>query len=328
MNYAVYNLEFPSWCDRLDVGPCEFTRTPDYRGAVLSLQHNVTFTAEFEVRASPGTHQVTAQVAVCGDPGGSVFRDNSEGATALDDVLLLLSLLTGREVFASTSDLGVEQHRLLVADARPFAGGGLLRVGIPYEPVPGGTGLHGSYDGGFQQDLQRMYDLTRTARWRNDYGHGHYLGLALDAFRQQPLRARFVLSWALWEHLFALRHRWMSDNAIQRMSSEEKIAFMFHEYILLENGIDEKTRMAIRRLARMRNRLMHYGFFPDDELATGHAVLFLELTEFVVARTLGIATANILDTRERLAAFCEGRRVWTSWEVLSGAARRDGDKGS
>src|SRR3990170_8436993 len=131
MNLAVYNLEFPSWCDRLVVGPYEFTRIPDYRSALLGLQHNVTFTSEFEVRAETGTHQLTAHVAVRGDHGDSVFWGGKKGATALDDVVLLLSLLTGREVFAYPTDLGIPQHELLLADPRPHAGGSLLRVGIP-----------------------------------------------------------------------------------------------------------------------------------------------------------------------------------------------------
>lgn len=326
MSYVVYNLEFPSWCERLAVGPFELTRTADYRTALLGLQHYVSFVAEFTVAAAMGTHQVTAHVGVHGAPGGSVFRGNAKGATALDDVLLLLSLLTGREVFAYPSDLDVAQHNLLMADTRPHAGGGLLRAGMPYESAPGGTGLHGHYDIGFERDLVRMYDLTRTAEWRKRYGDGHYLALALSSFRQQPLEARFALSWALWEHLFALGHPWMSVNAIHRMSSVEKIAFIFYEYTLLDDGINDKARVVISRLTSMRNRLTHYGFFPDDELAIGHAVLFLELTEFVVARTLGIAAANVLNTRERLAAFCEGKRVWTPYEILSGASRSEGGR--
>jgi len=69
----------------------------------------------------------------------------------------------------------------------------------------------------------------------------------------------------------------------------------------------------------MRNKLIHFGHFPrSSENAPKHepsdssgqgwlydAILFIELTEFIITKTLGLSPSNVLNTMEKFEDFLE-----------------------
>ena len=127
--------------------------------------------------------------------------------------------------------------------------------------------------------------------------------LAQQAFRYQPLETAFTQCWTIWEHLFSVHNdRWLSDEAIRRLSSTEKIAFLLVEYGLWKE-IDETARKRIKTLKDIRNRLVHFGRFPEHGPIYDGADLFIRWTEFIIAKSLGLSPSNVLDTKEKSNNF-------------------------
>ena len=67
--------------------------------------------------------------------------------------------------------------------------------------------------------------------------------------------------------------------------------------------IDKHSRIQIRRLAETRNRLVHFGKFPELDQVHKDAELFIQLTESLIARILGLIPSNVLNTKERTNEF-------------------------
>src|SRR3990167_3927920 len=97
----VYNLEFPEYVMEFNIGSYRFKRTANYEEAFAGLQHVVEVSGgEFPQKLNTGTHQQTAtveipqkeEVAILPWIRGSKFKK-------LQDVLLMLTLFTGRNVF-------------------------------------------------------------------------------------------------------------------------------------------------------------------------------------------------------------------------------------
>lgn len=302
MRKEVYNLEFPSWCPAMTIFGYQFTRVDDYRDRVASLQHLITCYSEFEIHANTGKHAVTAYVDLPKSEAKSVLKWPGSGNTALSDILLLLSIFTGRDVFIVDNTSDNRSDSILIADPRIYQWGGVLRTSIPYKKHPVDPDPYG-YDIGFEEGLNQTYVLIRSEEWQCKYQGGYFLFLARQAFRRQPLEAAFIQCWTIWEHLFAVLNRsWLSSEQIERLSSFEKIAFLLVEYAL-RGEVDNPTRKRVKSLAKMRNRLIHFGRFPERGSAYDDAVLFIRLTEFVIAKTLGLSPSNVFNTMEKLENF-------------------------
>ena len=135
---------------------------------------------------------------------------------------------------------------------------------------------------------------------------GYFLFLARQAFRTRSLESAFIQCWTIWEHLFAVHnHKWLSDEKIHLLSSNEKISYILVKYGL-KGEIDNKSRKRIKELAEIRNRLVHYGRFPKRQ-DTNNAEFFIRLTEFVIAKTLGLIPSEVFDTTKRLEDFLKGK---------------------
>ena len=136
--------------------------------------------------------------------------------------------------------------------------------------------------------------------------------LAQQAFRRQPLETAFTQCWTIWEHLFAVHNdRWLSGEQLERLNATEKIAFLLVEYALKgEVGDSEKERVS--SLKRTRNRLVHFGYFPKHDSVYDDAILFVRLTEFIIAKILGLEPCDVFNTMQELEDFLkrkpEGRR--------------------
>jgi len=302
----VYNLEFPSWCPELNIYGYRFTRVDDYRERFLSLQHLISSISEFHVESNTGTHSITAFVELPDSAEEEAMLDwSGNNNKALMDILLLLSLFIGRDIFTlkpqDDKEIKISKD-VIIADPRFYAWGGILRCSIPYkeqpiEPEPLG------YDIGFEEGINKIYKLIRSDEWQEEYRRGYFLFLAKMAFRRQTLESSFVQCWTIWEHLFAiLNDNWLSNKQIQLMSSAEKISYLLVKYAL-SGEIDNVSRKRIEALAEIRNRLIHFGRFPERESVHDHAILFIRLTEFIISKILGLSPSNVFNTVENLEKY-------------------------
>ena len=220
--------------------------------------------------------------------------------------MLLLSLFTKRDVFSA--DATERSVNLITADPREYGMGGLLRCSIPYKNKPIPDDEPDGYDISFEEGINQVYLLVRSEDWQRKYQSGHFLLLARQAFRRQPLETVFIQCWTIWEHLFCiLNSNWLSSRQTRQISSFEKIAFLLVTYTL-KNEIDDSARGQIKALAEIRNRLIHFGYFPDNAIQDD-AVMFTELTEFVIAKILGLSPSEASDTSAKLEDFLKKCRV-------------------
>jgi hypothetical protein len=145
--------------------------------------------------------------------------------------------------------------------------------------------------------------LLHDTEWQHRYERGYFLVLANHAFKNQPLEAAFTQCWTIWEHLFATMNRaWASDDALRNIHAADKIAFVLHTFAL-KPEIENADRERIRSLAAIRNRLVHHGRFPPNDTVYADAVLFVQITEFVVEKSLGLGPSNLFNTVERFDDF-------------------------
>ncbi len=303
MRKEVYNLQFPSWCEEMTVFGYHFTRVDDYQTKVTSLQHLVTSHAEFQIRANTGNHAVTAYVDLPEREEKPVIKRFGSDSTALSDILLFLSIFTSRDVFTVDDASDGSGDRIIIADPRVYDWGGVLITSIPYknQPIPDDE-PHG-YNIGFEEGLNQVYSLVRSEDWQRKYKGGYFLILAQQAFRRQPLETAFTQCWTIWEHLFSVHNdRWLSDEQLRWLRTEEKIAFLLVEYAL-KGEIDKSEKGRIKSLAKIRHKLVHSGYFPERSSVYNDAVLFIRLTEFIIAKTLGLEPSNVFNTMEGLEDF-------------------------
>jgi hypothetical protein len=299
----VYNLEFPSWCSELTIHGYRFTRIPDYEQAVAKLQRLGTGYSEFWKYANTGQHIITAELEIPAREEEAVLPWNKNQNTALEDILLLLSIFTARDLFV-VDDL---EHDPLLIDSRRYEWGGILRTSIPFRAQPIGPGPR-RFNIGFEEGLNKIYDLIRSKPWRQRYRNGSFLLLVEAAFRRQELETAFIQCWTIWEHLFTvLNSSWLLEDSIRQIKSVEKISFLMVEYALV-GQIDKPSRKRIESLAHIRNELVHFGRFPERSQAHDDAILFIHLTEFIIAKILGLQPSNVFDTMEKLEEFLNDSR--------------------
>lgn len=313
MTLDVYNLEFRHGCHEMTVGGYRFERVEDYETQLLGLQHLVDCRSEFSVRPCTGANQVTARVALPDPEPGSILPRSSVDATGLDDVLLLLSIFTGRQVFAVREERDVGEPRVLLADPRISRWSGVIQVSIPYEPsAPRSANDPASVsDNGLQIHLNRVYELMGTSDWRGKYRGGYFLFLFRTMLQERTIEAAFTQCWTLWEHLFSvLNDPWMADT--RKATSTDKIAFLLVTHGVRER-LQDKEKKRLMDLSEIRNRLVHYGRFPERSSVYDDALLFIHMTQWIVARTLGLQPSEAFDTLARFEQFitetaCAGQR--------------------
>ena len=305
MSFDVYNLEFRDWCNEITVGGYRFSRAADYRTQIQGLQHLVTCHSEFSIKATTGTHCITATVEPPDPEPAAVIPWSDPHATALDDITLLLSIFTTRHVFAWRGNSSEDKLRVIVADSREFPWGGVTETSIPYMesstwnpdeyPPPGDVGL--------EVHLNQIWQLMNTEDWRQKYHRGFYLILYRSAIKHRAIESAFTQCWTIWEHLFSiLKDSWMTTNTIRQIKPAEKIAFLLVTYAVREN-LQEKEKKRLESLANIRNRLLHFGQFPEERSVLDDAVLFVRMTEMIVAKTLELSPSLIFNTLDKLEEF-------------------------
>lgn len=306
MTRQVYNLEFPAWCREMAIHGYRFVRVREYEERLALLQHTSGSGIEFSVVASPGRHAVASCVENPASEEKSVLPwSDRENRTALDDILLLLSIFSRRDVFAVEDACAGEAEGLWTADPRLHIGGGILRSSMPYREQVAGDGH--VYDIGFEEGVGEVYSLIRSASWQRKYGHGYVLFLALHAFKCSLLEAAIAQCWTMWEHLFSLHSRGeLPHEEVDRTGGGAKIAFLLDGCDLAEQVSEHGT---VERLSQLTDMIVRSGRIPEDGSAQRDALLFLRLTEVLLAKILGLSPPNVLGTQRE-------------WERPSGVSRK------
>jgi len=303
MKKEIYNLEFRSWCDEINIFGYKFNRIDDYQDRLAELQHFITVSSDFTVNENLcGKHSITAYVDIPDSESRAVIGQVNENnkQTALKDILLLLSLFTGRDVF--TVDEKLSGINIITADPRQYGSGSVLKCSMPYKnkPIPDDEPF--GYDIGFEEGINQVYTLIRSEDWQYKYKRGQFLYIAQQAFRRQSLETAFIGCWTIWEHLFSIiNNNWLSDEQIVKIGAFEKIAFLLVEYAL-KKEINNSERERIKTLSNIRNRLIHFGRFPDN-VTNEDAIMFINLTEFIITKILGLFPYGAPDTMVELEDF-------------------------
>jgi hypothetical protein len=299
----VYNLKFEWPDEKMEIGAYVFVPAEGYCERYLRLQHLVNVGGGYcgSTKAVTGAHQVTGVVHLPGEAPPAALGWGHESATALDDILLFLSIFTGRKVFALDPAMA---DGPIIADPRKFQYGGGVGLSLGQLTRPGefGTDDHAP---NLSAGTAEVLSLIRSDAWHSTYGEGKFLFLFVAACHRQIVETSFLLCWTIWEHLFRLHHEhWISNRALKDINVREKIRFILMEYGLRE-GIRKEDERSVDRLALIRHRLTHDGTFAQGEDADA-ADLFVRLTEYVIAKTLGLGPSEVFSPKERFDRFSRG----------------------
>lgn len=319
---SVYNLEFPAYIDTLDIAGYKFKRIDDYATAFADLQHTIeVFGSEFPIKPNTGTHQKTAIVEIPEQEEKAILPWTKEGKfTKLQDILLLLSLFTGRNVFTLNQE---EEKYPLRPDPRGHFWGGQLRLSVQRdvkwrhkttgefkseEEMKGVPVFDYDYlDLGLEKTICFILETLQSKTWRDEYGTGYFIFTFRQAVREYDIEPAFLLCWTVWEHLFTVHNRhWLDDASIEQTSGDKKIAFILHRYLRIE--INAAARTEIRRITKARNRLIHFGPIPDN-VDLEEMTMFIRLTEQLMAIALNLEPSNALNSFDHLEKFLQGKKT-------------------
>ncbi|MBD3672735.1 MAG: hypothetical protein HUJ26_04335 [Planctomycetaceae bacterium] len=303
MLFDVYNLEFPEGRDELIFGDFHFIKQPDYREKYKCLSHYSDHTGSYSAQKNSGSHQMTAQLHCDESFSKSVLFHPDIEYGILHDLIVLLSIFTSRDIALSLHDDSSNTEPLLFNDPRYFRWGGILATSIPYAEAGGSEEEYLSINVGFEQEVSRIFQLIQDDNWKERYRKGHYLRLCKSMIAQITVETAFIQSWTIWEHLFSvLNDSWLSNKALRNTKAVEKIAFLLTNYAF-KHRLGEKDHRRLNELAGIRNRLIHYGMFPDTDSVIDDAKMFIRMTEFLVARTLELEPSNLFNTVEKFEEF-------------------------
>lgn len=299
----VYNLEFPVEVHRLEIGTYVFERVPSYGDAFQALQHLVNSSgSEFPTRVNTGSHQVTATV-VTSLPEPNYVLPWEGTHTQLSDITLLLSIFTGRHVFAV--DRPLNDDEAIISDHRKNRYGGVLECSPNFEEAEVVTGdewwQRTHHDIGFERTLNDVLALIQTPGWQAKYRGGNVLILYKSAIEKRYISDVFSHCWTIWSHIFGIENLGnYTEQQIRRTSEAERMTYVLKTYFY--PALTSEADSHIERLARARHRIVHFGQKPDD-ISYQDLELFVRATESLVAKILNLQPSNVRNTSERLSRF-------------------------
>lgn len=312
----IFNLEFPPYIEELKIGDYIFKRVKNYKEAFDGMMHlGNSSGSEFSTQKKAGSHQITTIVELPTKEKECVLPFSNKKLTQLDDILFLLTIFTGRNVFKK--DWKDSNNITILNDHRIHQYGGQLICSIKYElrwkdintgelkteaemkDIP--IFNYDQINIGFENTLNKVLDLISNEKWQNKYENGYFLFLFRSAIQRQIIETSFISCWTIWEHIFAIKNRkWLDNTAIEQMSGDKKIAFILNEYFL--KNIDDIARKNIQKINKTRNRLIHFGK-KTEQIDYKEMEMFIGLTEQLMAIILDLYPSNIFNSFERLDAF-------------------------
>ena len=323
--YDVYNLVFPDYVDEMEIFGYKFNRVKNYPEELQKLQHRYPGSIkEFKIVACSGTNAITTKVIVPENEEDSVLPWESP-KKAIHDILLLLSLLTLREVFLDEPGNGI-----CVANPNIFEFGNVLEACIPTKKnIKNGRKIRD-----IEKTTNDIYSQIRNDEWLQKYGNGFFLLLLKSALGIYLLESKFLFCWTIWEHLFYLLNKgWLKDDEIHKFKNSSKISYVFDYYQFLNNincdwpkaaEIFNKTRMRLVHSGKFdepkkdtknhnKNPILYYykcfDSLPDEESSNAvhkndkskdDAIMFVYLTELLAAKILGLEFKDICNVLSNL----------------------------
>jgi hypothetical protein len=315
----VYNLEFPPYIDKLVIGGYLFKKIPTYPEAFSKMQHLVnTGGSEYPVKDQTGSHQITAIVEIPDQEDPAVLPWLDKNTKQILDVLFLLTIFTDRNVFIKDW----EGEKPIIADHRMHQWGAELLLSLEHQPMwkDMNTGElknisemaknpifdYNLVDIGFEKSINAVLNTISNKKWQEKYSNGYFLLLFRQAIQRQIIETSFILCWSIWEHLFTLHNKkWLDKRTSETLSGYEKISFILSEYFLI--SLDDKAKQEIGKLARTRNRIVHYGMKADD-IDYKEMEMFIRLTEQLMAMILELQPSNVFNSTEKLKDFLSGKK--------------------
>ena len=309
----IFNLLFPPYIEELTIGNYKFKRIKDYKEAFSGMMCLVNSSgSEFNTQMKTGSHQITAIVEFPLKEKKCVLSWENKKLTQLDDVLFLLTIFTGNNVFKK--DWEDSKDIVVVEDHRRHHYGGQLLLSLSSEwafknidtgelrtelDVP--NYKWNSVNIGFEKKLNQVLKTISNKKWQKEYEGGYFLFLFKSAIQRQLIKTSFILCWTIWEHIFAIKNRTRLDNkTIEQMSGDKKISFILNKYFL--KNISNVAKKNIQRINKTRNRLIHFGK-KSEQTDTEEIEMFIRLTEQLMAIILGLSPSNIFNSFGKLDTF-------------------------
>lgn len=312
----IFNLEFPPYIDELNIGDYTFKRVEKYKEAFDGMMHLVcSMGSEFNTEVQTGSHQITATVEIPQKQKKSILLWERKDMTQLDDVLFLLTIFTGRNVFKK--DWEDKKGMAIMADHRMHHWGAQLHLSLEHESVfkHRDTGelktleelkgqpryAYNQVNIGFEKNINKVLKTIASKRWQDEYEGGYFLFLFRSAVQRQIQESSFIACWTIWEHIFAIKNRkWLDDKSIVQMGGDKKIAFILNHYFLKK--LDSTSRKNIQRINQTRNRLIHFGI-KTKQIDYEEIQMFIRLTEQLMAIILELSPSNVFNSFEKLESF-------------------------
>jgi len=316
----IFNLEFPSYVEELKIDNYTFKKDKKYSVAFSKMMHLVnSFGSEYDTQAQTGSHQITSMVSLPVKEKRSALAFGDKSSTQLEDILFLLSLFTGRNIFKKNWDN--DKEKPIISDHRIYQYGGQLICSIKFESkwknrITGeiksdkqmesiSTIDYNQYDIGFEKTLNKVLKLITSKKWQKEYEGGYFLFLYKSASQRQIIETSFITCWTIWEHIFAIKNRkWLDNKSMEQMSGDKKISFILNEYFFKD--IDAKARKNIQKINKTRNRLVHFGK-KTEQIDYKDMELFIRLTEQLIAKILNLPPSNIFNSSEKLDSFLNSK---------------------
>jgi len=312
----IYNLEFPPYITEFHIGDYKFKRSSDYDKAFGKMMHLVnSIGSEHRTKVQTGEHQITAIVELPEEEKKCVLPWEDKKLTQLYDIILLLTLFTGRNVFLKNWE--EDENTAIISDHRAFNYGGQLELSLKHESMwkHEDTGelktekemkgipifKYNQINVGFEKGLNQVLKHISSDQWQEIYKGGYFLFLYRDMVQRQILERSFLTGWTIWEQIFSLENsRWLTDRDIFKMSGENKIAYVLNKYFSVD--LDETGWKNTKRLTRSRNRLVHFGRKMEN-VSNKEKEMFIRLTEQLMACILNLEPNNVFNSFERLYDF-------------------------
>ena len=208
MKQEVFNLVFPPHVHELSIEGCVFRRADNYDEVFSRLPHLVNSSgSEHKTVVQTGGHQITATVEMPDEQSSAVLPWGDSEPKRILDIILLLTIFTGRNVF--TKNWVEDEGVAILQDHRIHQFGGELILSLPAEPrwknkqtgdlltdkEMEGTPIfdYDRLDIGFEKGLNEVLRLISSKEWQDEYAGGYFLFLFRQAIQRQILETAFIL---------------------------------------------------------------------------------------------------------------------------------------
>lgn len=314
--YEVYNLVFQPYIKEYKIGDYVFKRIQSYKESFNKLMHLVNSTgSEFPTKVQTWEHQITATVTWPKKEKKSKLEWYHKNATKLDDVLLLLSIFTWRNVFLKnrnkSENIAITQdHRIhwfwwqlcLSLDHEwAYKNNRTWEIVLDKDFWKRSLSIRNRINIWFEKSLNSVLNTISSRKWQKEYDWGYFLFLYKSAIQRHTIDSSFITCWTIWEHIFTIKNRnWLNEKSILQMSGDNKISFIINYYFL--KNIDEKARKNIKKITQTRNRLIHF-WKKTEQIRIKDMELFIRLTEQLMAIILWLRPSNAFNSFEEFDKF-------------------------